>query len=205
MALYSYVIDHDFGFAPNPFFGVCTLATCKPQIRQRAQIGDYVMGTGCAKRGRQGRFVYMMRVDEITDYDAYWTDPRFGKKRPAMNRGVAHAFGDNIYHLDGDGAWQQANSLHTLPDGAPNPLNREHDTHSLNVLIGHEFIYFGGGGPMIPDALRNWGGEDVCAGRGYRRHFADGLAEAAIEWAMGLGNGRQGRPADWERLGELRA
>ncbi len=44
----------------------CTLATCKPQIRARAQLGDCVMGTGCAKRGRSGRFVYMMRVAEIT-------------------------------------------------------------------------------------------------------------------------------------------
>lgn len=205
MALYSYVIDHDFGFAPNPFFGVCTLATCKPQIRERAAIGDYIMGTGCAKRGGQGRFVYMMCVDEISDYDSYWADPRFGRKRPTMNRGVAHAFGDNIYHRDKDGAWQQANSLHTFPDGSPNPLNSEHDTHSLKVLIGRNFIYFGGDGPMIPDALRNWDDDDVCGKRGYRRHFANGLAEAAITWAMGLGRGLQGRPADWARLGQAKA
>src|SRR5712671_5339411 len=34
MRLYSYVVARDFGFAPNPFFGVCTLATCKPDIRK---------------------------------------------------------------------------------------------------------------------------------------------------------------------------
>ena len=35
--LYSYVFDHDYGFAPNPFHGVCTLATCKPSIREHAE------------------------------------------------------------------------------------------------------------------------------------------------------------------------
>lgn len=54
MTLYSYVVAHDFGFAPNPFDGLCTLATCKPDIRKKAAVGDYIVGTGCAKRKRQG-------------------------------------------------------------------------------------------------------------------------------------------------------
>ena len=205
MALYSYVLDHDFGFAPNPFFGACTLATCKPQIRARASLYDYVMGTGCAKRGRSGRLVYMMRIDEITTYDAYWVDERFRRKRPSFGRGVAHAFGDNIYHRNAEGVWQQANSLHSFPDGTPNPLNRDHDTHSDKVLIGREFVYFGGAGPMIPLEFRNWQGADVCGGRGYRRHFPEGLAESVIEWAMALGFGRVGTPADWTRLHQRKA
>lgn len=32
--LFSYVVETDSGFAPNPFFGVCTLARCKPSIRR---------------------------------------------------------------------------------------------------------------------------------------------------------------------------
>jgi hypothetical protein len=205
VVLYSYVLDHDFGFAPNPFFGVCTLATCKPQIRERASLGDYVMGTGCAKRGRSGRLVYVMRVDEIIDYNAYWVDERFLRKRPALNRGVAHGFGDNIYHRDAEGTWQQANSLHTFPDGAPNLYNQEHDTHSEKVLIGREFVYFGGDGPLIPAQLRDWNGDDVCGKRGYRRHFEAGLPEAVIQWAMGMERGRAGTPADWTRLNQRKA
>ena len=46
MRLHSYVVARDYGFAPNPFFGVCTLATCKPKIRSAAKLGDWVMGTG---------------------------------------------------------------------------------------------------------------------------------------------------------------
>jgi hypothetical protein len=200
MVLYSYVLDHDYGFAPNPFFGVCTLATCKPQIRARAAVGDYVMGTGCAKRRRSGRLVFMMRVDEITTYDTYWAEERFRRKRPTLDRATAHAFGDNIYHRNDDGVWQQENSFHSLPDGQPNPLNRDHDTHSDRVLVGQEFVYFGGSGPLIPDCFRNWEGKDICAGRAYKRHFPTEMVDAVIAWGMGHGLGRRGEPADWSRL-----
>ena len=36
MEIFSYVITHDSGFAPNPFGGFLTLATCKPKIRKSA-------------------------------------------------------------------------------------------------------------------------------------------------------------------------
>lgn len=199
MSLFSYVLDHDYGFAPNPFFGLCTLATCKPKIRERAKIGDYVMGTGCAKRKRRGRLVYIMRVNEITTYDEYWGNERFRRKRPTNRRSLAHAFGDNIYHQT-QGVWRQENSFHSLPDGTPNPVNRDHDTQSDRVLLGREFVYFGGDGPMVPDKFRDWNGTDICAGRAYKRHFPDGMSEAVIAWAMSLGEGRVGWPADWARL-----
>lgn len=32
--LYAYIMTYDTGFAPNPFFGICTLACCKPKMRQ---------------------------------------------------------------------------------------------------------------------------------------------------------------------------
>ena len=77
MRLYSYVVARDFGFAPNPFGGTCTLATCKPDIRQRAVVGDWVVGlTSAADRGVLG-LVYVMRVDEVLTYDTYWRDARF--------------------------------------------------------------------------------------------------------------------------------
>ncbi len=34
MIAYEYVMTSDIGFAPNPFYGVCTLACCKPKIRK---------------------------------------------------------------------------------------------------------------------------------------------------------------------------
>ena len=44
MRVFSYVVMHDSGFAPNPFHGHCTLACCKPKIRSQAKAGDIVVG-----------------------------------------------------------------------------------------------------------------------------------------------------------------
>jgi hypothetical protein len=32
--LFTYKMTHDSGFAPNPFYDILTLATCKPGIRK---------------------------------------------------------------------------------------------------------------------------------------------------------------------------
>ena len=44
MKLYSYIITEDTGFSPNPFWGCCTLADCKPEIRRNAKVGDWIVG-----------------------------------------------------------------------------------------------------------------------------------------------------------------
>jgi len=44
--LYSYTIPIDDGAAPNPFWGTCTLAICKPAIRRTAKVGNWVVGLG---------------------------------------------------------------------------------------------------------------------------------------------------------------
>ena len=44
MSIYSYIHTYDTGFAPNIQSNIMTLATCKPQIRKNAVIGDYVIG-----------------------------------------------------------------------------------------------------------------------------------------------------------------
>ena len=201
MRLHSYVLDHDYGFAPNPFHGVCTLATCKPAIREHAVIGDYVVGTGCAKRKRRGFLVYFMRVEEITTYDAYWVEPRFQSKRPFLRGSKKQAFGDNVYHRDPKtGAWIQANSLHSQRDGRANPLNVERDTKSEKVLISNDFAYWGGSGPEIPVQFRRFNGADICAGRGHKNHFSDDHRDQFIAWLRSLNeHGYVGRPLDWPR------
>ena len=75
MTLYSYTVAIDSGFAPNPFYGFCTLACCKPGIRRTAQEGDYVVGIG--PKGPGNHLVYAMRVTETVEFDDYWQDKRF--------------------------------------------------------------------------------------------------------------------------------
>lgn len=42
--IYSYIVAEDNGFAPNPFGKACTLACCKPDIRQHAKTDDWILG-----------------------------------------------------------------------------------------------------------------------------------------------------------------
>src|SRR5690349_13718477 len=117
MRLHSYVVARDFGFAPNPFFGVCTLATCKPRIRSTAEIGDWVVGTGSKTQNRHKKLVYAMLVTEAMTFDSYWRDPRFQLKKPNLRASKKFAFGDNIYHrVPSTCRWRQENSHHSNAD-----------------------------------------------------------------------------------------
>ena len=137
----SYIITRDFGFAPNPFHGVLTLATCKPRIRSSAQVGDYLIGNSPKSAGN--KLIYMAKVDEITTFDAYWNDSRFQCKKAVMNGSLKKLYGDNIYHHE-DGEWIQANSHHSLDDGLVNESNLLRDTGTTDrVLICNEFFYLG--------------------------------------------------------------
>lgn len=51
MSFYSYKITRDYGFAPNPFGKYCSLACCKPHVRRKAIVGDWIVGTGAVENG----------------------------------------------------------------------------------------------------------------------------------------------------------
>lgn len=141
-----------------------------------------------------------MRVDDIVSYDEYWGDPRFDEKRPTMRGSRKQAFGDNIYHRSVRGEWVQQDSRHSLADGSPNPDHIARDTKTERVLLGREFVYFGGDGPAAPDFLRTGFERDIVhARRGYSVNFAPNQIEAAITWAQSLEPGLRGRPSDWPR------
>ena len=137
----SYIIKRDFGFAPNPFHGVLTLATCKPKIRAWSKVGDFVIGNSSKEYGN--KLIYMAKVAEIITFDDYWNDSRFQCKKPVMNGSFKTLYGDNIYHQE-NGQWKQSNSHHSLEDGSPNYENIHRDTGTTDkVLICPEFFYLG--------------------------------------------------------------
>jgi hypothetical protein len=201
--LHSYVVARDYGFAPNPFFGVCTLATCKPGIRKSAAIEDWVIGTGSKTLKRHKNIVYAMRVTGAMTFDEYWADPRFQRKKVNLRGSKKQAFGDNIYWREpNDGHWHQANSHHSFHDGSPNPKNIKADTGSNRILISDDFVYWGGFGPEIPAKFLNNGPkhEDVCAGRGHKNRFSQKLVEELVSWIRSLNEtGYCGEPLDWPR------
>lgn len=196
--LYSYVQLRDYGFAPNPFHGVCTLATCKPGIRAKAEVGDYVLATGTVDRFPSGKTVYAMRVTEAMTFDEYWTEPRFAVKRPVLNGSSKWQYGDNIYHRVG-GTWIQADSHHSYEGGGQNPYNLARDTSVDRVLVSDRFTYWGRAGPPVPEQFRDWNGVDVVHyGIGHRCRFEETLVEACIEWLEPLlGGDFCGRPFTW--------
>lgn len=162
MKYYSYVIPRDYGFAPNPYFGYCTLATCKPRIRKGAQKGDWIAAYGAANTEFYEKLVVLMKVEETLTFDGYWNDPRFKNKRPVFNRGISYMYGDNIYHRV-DGNWMQEPSHHSMMDGSINIANLERDTKTDIVLLSTEFYYFGNNAIQIPKKF------DGLIGRG-RNH-----------------------------------
>lgn len=202
MRLFSYVVARDYGFAPNPFGGICTLATCKPDIRQRASVGDWVAGIASRGDRTTPSLVYVMRVDEALTFDDYWNDVRFQGKKPSRTGSVKQLFGDNIYHRDSSGAWQQCDSHHSLASGAANPRNIENDTKSLGVLISRHFAYWGSSAPAVPQQFLDFDGQSILVNRGYKVNFPVNLVGAFVAWFESLGvRGYQAPPLMWQRPG----
>jgi len=201
MKLYSYVVARDFGFAPNPFYGFCTLATCKPKIRATAAIGDWVIGTGSSNYRLRGYIVFAMRVAEILTYDQYWRDSRFLSKRPNLRGSLKQSFGDNIYHKNSKiGKWVQINSHHSLADGRPNVANIKHDTQTEKVLIASEFVYWGAHGQKIPKRFMKEGARHVCTVRGHKCNFHPKFVASFLRWVQSHGaRGYAGVPAEFPR------
>lgn len=155
MYVYIYVLTRDYGFAPNPFYGICTLATCKPRIRKSAKIDDWVLGIG-SKTTHQNRLIYLMRVTKKITYNEYWENPEYSIKKPFMKGSLKRMYGDNIYYLDPhNNSWVQSDSHHSYANGVTNYHNLNRDTKSNSVLISSEFYYFGKDAITIPEKFKD--------------------------------------------------
>lgn len=183
MKLYSYIIARDYGFAPNPFYGSCTLATCKPEIRRRAQPGDWVIGTGSGRYGLAGHLVYAMRVDLVLSYDDYWRHPDYQNKKPCLHGSLKQAFGDNIYHkVRRTGRWIQADSHHSFRSGKPNRANIQHDTRIPRVLISHRYWFWGSVAPRIPRKYDLPDSRICCTTQGDKCRFPVQVVRTFVAW-----------------------
>ena len=177
---FLYVVTRDFGFAPNPFHGFCTLACCKPRIRSVAQIGDWIFGVAGGRLAQPGHCIFGMRVSETLTFDEYWLDPRFQAKKPLRNGSRVMMLGDNIYHRQGEASeWVQEDSHHSRPDGTPDASNIATDTQTNRVLVSEDFTFFGVSAPLIPDNILNAIG--YSNGRNHRRFEAQ-ATQPLLAW-----------------------
>jgi len=196
MRLFSYKITNDSGFAPNPFFGIMTLATCKPKIRICKKEGDWIAGFTskelCGDEVGKERLVYLMQVKEKILIADYYSSPKFESKIPDLCRKeFVHQSGDNIYKPEGDGFIQ-------LPNRNHGPKEHEHDLSGKFVLISTRFYYFGRYPLEIPESLR----PDVPKGQsanGSLTHDSERAAEFIKSITENYGLGVHSAPHKWPR------
>lgn len=199
MKVHTYVVQHDKGFAPNPFWGVCTLACCKPRIRERVRKKDVIIGFGSASRevALGNRVVYWMCVENIISFDEYWHDKQYSAKRPVFGASLMAWYGDNIYHRDkSSGEWIQEISFHK--DGEDHGRgNLEQDTARTDrVLISKDYAYWGGSGPAFPESLLHL----APSFQAERYLYSEDDRDKILEWINSLPDrGFCAEPADWCR------
>jgi len=171
MELYSYKLTNDSGFAPNPFFGVLTLATCKPGIRRGKDQGDWIAGFTsiklckkglCKERVGEERLIFLMEVTERIPQFEYYGNKRFKMKIPNLRRkDFVYKAGDNIYRPQKKNPKhpndfeQKKNPNHwDFVNDSENRKQRKHDLSGQNVLISTNFYYFGRCAIQIPNKIR---------------------------------------------------
>ena len=200
MKLFSYIIKSDLGFSPNPFWGACTLACCKPAIRRNAKEGDWIVGI----RGKmlykklklpkttnplqKYAIIYTMKVSDVLSFEEYYK--KFPKKRPDFkNAQTIYRRGDNIYKPLGNDDYKQLESQHTIKNALK---NRDKDLSGKFVLISDEFYYFGSKPIKIPENLKS-----LICGRGDKCKFDTSVQKAFLKFISSKKQGVSAKPSLW--------
>lgn len=200
MPVYAYKITRDYGFAPNPFGQYCSLACCKPHIRKKAMVGDWIIGTGAVENGLLNNLIFFMKVTEKITFQEYWDDKRFNYKRPILNGSLKQIHGDNLYYKHNN-VWLQLDSHHSFHDGASNEKNQKQDLSGDYVLISNYFTYLGDNYCKIPDIYR-----EVCPGirnRDYITVANEDIVDDFINMIINeYGLGLLGTPINWKEYAQ---
>jgi len=201
MKYYAYKLAHDYGFAPNPFGGICTLATCKPKIRKKAEVGDWIIGTGSKKMGLLHHLIHIMEVTGKLSFNEYWNSPDFQFKKPTKNGSLVRIHGDNIYSESKDGGFVQMESFHSNIDGTENSQHLKRDTKGKFVIISNNFYYFGEKNFLIPEQYIS-----LCSNSRDLVIIKDNkLAGEFIDWIKSnYAHGINGFPINWKEYKQLK-
>lgn len=177
MRLFSYCIPVDDGAAPNPYWGTCTLAICKPVIRRVAEVGDWVAGVGSKDVNGidySSKLVYAMKITQkmtLKEYDTFCMQ-KLPKKIPNIkSKQYARRVGDCIYDFDQQPDGKLLPSVHSFQ-------NRATDLSGIYVLLSDHFYYFGNQAIPIPDYLRGI----IKQGQGHKSDSNEPLKEEFLFW-----------------------
>ena len=189
MKLYTYVVVHDTGLAPNPFGEWCSVTVCTPNHQGvRADSGDWICGFTTQATG--GRLLYALQVEQRMPLDQYFCDPRFEYKKPSRQTPEKRC-GDNFYERLDDGTWKQHwNFFHATK------ANFDQDTRRPVGFVGRRFWYFGDNHVAVPEFGLKVGG------KGTRVSHWPGATEQFIDWLeRNYTPGRHGLPLHYARAG----
>lgn len=198
MKICTYTMTSDTGFAPNPFYGYCTLAACTPNhMHALLDKGDYIAGFFTDRASPY--LVYWLKVDEVLGYDEYFHDPRFKRKRPNLSGTWLSRCGDNIYCHDKSGKWAQKDTLYHKEKDL-----FDKDTRYAVVYIGRKFSYFGANAYSKNNRLPKDCLGALKKGKGIK--YAEGKTHPYytkyLSWLNSKPLGRHGNPRDRDKKGE---
>ena len=184
--LFSYVVDHDTGYAPNPFCGSCILSHCKfskspprKNLIESANDGDWIVGTGGTSPNTvpHGKIVFVMKVEEKLPIRRLYAEKRFALKRARAGYDVP--------------------SRGTL-----------HRKHGIWFLVAtKEYWYYGREAVDIPKRFREFkkSGHKIQAlekkGPGYKCNFSPQFVQEFIRWIKMKKTGCHGKPVVYENEG----
>jgi hypothetical protein len=182
MKLYSYTLHYDDGAAPNPFWGICTLAIRKPAVRLAAELDDWIVGLGSANSpigDISKQVVYAMKVTgkmTLLEYDQFCKTFIPKKKPDWRNRDYRMRMGDCIYNFT---AGPDNPKLRT---GIHTEENEERDLSGCYALVSKQYYYFGNRPLMLPDTFL----PIVEVKKGYRVDANQENVESFVSWLESL-------------------
>lgn len=184
--IYSYVLRFDDGGAPNPFWDTCTLTICKPAIRRKATIGDWVIGTG-SKNAKCNDgiihdlsecIVYAMKITDIKtlqEYDNLCKNSLPNKIPNWLSSDWRLRMGDCIYDYS-----KGIDPI--IRKGVHNEGNRKKDLSGVNALLSTNFYYFGERAIFLPTNLK----ELIKQNQGHKKIENTDLILKFEEWIKQL-------------------
>ena len=169
--LFSYVVDHDTGFAPNPYHGICTLTHCKTSdMIFTSDVGDWIIGTSGLRSdvsiGEHGRLIYAMRIDNKITRAEYYSDSSYKCKIPSSDGSYEMRCGDNL---------EQCRNDHTP------------------ALISNHFYYFGRLAKRFPKRFVEYPIEKKGPKYKYKM-FTEEFIKDFMKWLEQYPRGRHGNP-----------
>ena len=165
--LYCYKMTWDTESAPNPHYGVLTLAICKPTIRRCSQLGDWISGwTAKTVHGKDKlyyfdcpKLIYLAKIKEKLTFAEYWE--KYKQKRPRKKddnqvlsikktcggsskkeEDAIYDSGDNIYKPLVDNP-KGSCDFEQVKNNNHKEEDKAHDLKGKYVLICEEFYYYG--------------------------------------------------------------